>query len=1449
MKRFVILLLIPLFALSSRAEQKVTVGLLNYGLNSETKTATVVGCVVTGGNFSISIPSSVTYSGTTYNVKNIGNAAFSSCVGLTGITIPQTITSIGVSAFNGCSGLTSISIPRSVTTIGSYAFYNCTNLKDIYVYWTAFYAFQGFDFGSFIVSNYKNVNLHVPLGYESIYQQTEPWSLFYIAPTHILATSINLDRTSLTFTSKYESVQLHVTFNPKNVTNTTLTWTSSNTAVAIVNNGFVTAVGNGTATITARTTDGSNKSATCPVTVDISTAVLATSINLDRTSLTLTSAGQTATLNATISPSNATNKTVSWASSNPAVATVNNGVVTAVGNGTATITARTTDGSNKSATCSVTVNFPIKATGVTLNQTSLTLVSIGQTYTLHETVLPSNATNKRVSWKSSNPTVATVDGGLVRAVANGTTTVTVTTADGTSKTATCVVTVKTDTTLLATGVTLDQNSLTLNSTGQTASLTATVSPSYATDKSVTWTSSIPSVATVSSSGVVKAVANGTTTVTVTTADGSNKTATCVVTVTVPQIISMIGQPIKSISEINANSYYLLTSVGRHGSDGKYLCEVDNDPRFEIVTVGHSANAAFQFEIVDDIRFRIRTITGNYFPKSGGSSGWFATSMENPATFFIEPISGAEGQFTLQYTDAKRMYLDADSESISRWSIKSSANGNGAYRIVPVSLSDPVYARSVSINPTSLTLTSVGQTALLTAIVSPDNTSNKTLIWESSNTDVATVSSSGVVTAVASGTAVITATTVDGSNKIGACDVTVDLPVLATNVALNKTSLTLTSARDSAILIATVYPDNATDKTVTWTSSNTDVATVNSSGVVCAVDNGTAIITATTVDGSKKVATCFVTVGIKVNSIILNKNTMTLSNFNPADTLMVTVLPNNALNKAITWTSSNTDVATVNSDGIVVAKDKGTAIITAKTTDGSGLSATCVVTVTISPSEGKIISMIGNPIKNVSEINANSYYLLTSVGRHGSDGRYLCEVDNDPRFEIVTVGHSANAAFQFEIVDDTHFRIRTITGNYFPESGGSNGWFATSMENPATFFIEPISGAEGQFTLQYTDTGSMYLDANSASISRWSIKSSANGNGAYRIVPVTLTVQEDVPVLATGVTLNEHSLTLTNIGDTVTLIATVSPDSTTDKTVVWTSSNTKVATVNNNGVVTAVANGTATITVTTADGTNKTATCEVTVDDTSTGGIPGDVNGDGKVNGADVVAVINYVLAASTASEGDVNGDGKVNGADIVATINYVLSFTGTRAYEDNIPTETRRLETMFDYSNLFATTDANGISLAMEGGEDYTAFQFILTLPEKTRLKGVVADENRIGSHSLIYSEMADGRYLVLGYENGNRTIVGTSGTLLKLFVDNFESGMATISDVKFFTPQAETYKLRDVIIDLATGVGYISSDMTNGDVYDAHGRRVMTANDYEKRKQNLPAGFYIRNGRKFIVR
>ena len=221
-----------------------------------------------------------------------------------------------------------------------------------------------------------------------------------------------------------------------------MTWTSSNTAVATVSStGLVTAVANGSATITATTADGSNKTATCTVTVNI--PVPSTGISLSHTSATLTAQGQTLQLSATITPDNATDKSVTWTSSNTAVATVTNtGLVTAVANGSATLTATTADGSNKTATCTVMVSIPIPATGISLNQTSATLTSKGQTVQLTASVTPSNATNKSVTWTSSNLSVATVSNtGLVTAVANGSATITVTTADGSNKTATCAVTV------------------------------------------------------------------------------------------------------------------------------------------------------------------------------------------------------------------------------------------------------------------------------------------------------------------------------------------------------------------------------------------------------------------------------------------------------------------------------------------------------------------------------------------------------------------------------------------------------------------------------------------------------------------------------------------------------------------------------------------------------------------------------------------------------------------------------------------------------------------------------------------------------------------------------------------------------------------------------------------------------------------------------------------------
>ncbi len=176
---------------------------------------------------------------------------------------------------------------------------------------------------------------------------------------------------------------------------------------------------------------------------------------------------------------------------------------------------------------------------------------------------------------------------------------------------------------------------------------------------------------------------------------------------------------------------------------------------------------------------------------------------------------------------------------------------------------------VSLDRSSMTLVQ-GESQPIFPTVSPDNASDKTVTWSSSNPSTATVDGNGVVTAVSIGTATITVTTRNGGFK-ATCTVTVvaaTIPV--TGVSLNMTSLSMTVG-DTQTIKATVNPSNATDQTVTWSSNNTAVATVSSSGVVTAKSAGTATITVKTNDGGKT-ATCTVNVKNKDVSGAGNENT-------------------------------------------------------------------------------------------------------------------------------------------------------------------------------------------------------------------------------------------------------------------------------------------------------------------------------------------------------------------------------------------------------------------------------------------------------------------------------------------------------------------------------------------------------------------------------------------------
>lgn len=268
----------------------------------------------------------------------------------------------------------------------------------------------------------------------------------------VAVTGVTLDKTTISLEAG-QTAQLTATVQPGNADNQAVTWSSSdNNVVSVDATGKITANAKGSATITVTTADG-GKTATCTVTVTEPAAPVAvTGVTLNKNNTTIYT-GRTETLTATIQPADATNKAVTWTSDNTGVATINNGVVTGVSVGTATITVKTTDG-GFTATCIVKVEEApiVHPTGVSISKTSINL-QVGGSETLTATVTPADANNKNVTWSTSDATVAAVDkNGKVTGIKAGNATITATTEDG-NKTATCAVTVTAGPPVPSTGLT------------------------------------------------------------------------------------------------------------------------------------------------------------------------------------------------------------------------------------------------------------------------------------------------------------------------------------------------------------------------------------------------------------------------------------------------------------------------------------------------------------------------------------------------------------------------------------------------------------------------------------------------------------------------------------------------------------------------------------------------------------------------------------------------------------------------------------------------------------------------------------------------------------------------------------------------------------------------------------------------------------------------------------
>ena len=325
------------------------------------------------------------------------------------------------------------------------------------------------------------------------------------------ATEILISKSTLTL-QKGETATIFANVGPTDVSDSSVVWTSTNEEVATVDAGLITAVGGGECDIVATTHNG--LTATCHVTVPVSPEQI--SFESSEVSAKI---GDKVTLNAILTPDDVTEKTLTWATSDAEVASVENGVVSCMGLGEAVITATTVNG--LSAECKITVN-PVMAESIILDQTEVE-AQIGESFTLTATVNPDDTTDKSVTWASSDTNVVTVEDGIVFCVGVGEAVITANTVNGLM--ANCAVTVNR---ILVESIVVDPSSIE-GERGEQIQLVATVLPENATNKTIDWVSDDESVAKVSDTGLVTIMSEQVTMIHARATDGSGVEATCEVT--------------------------------------------------------------------------------------------------------------------------------------------------------------------------------------------------------------------------------------------------------------------------------------------------------------------------------------------------------------------------------------------------------------------------------------------------------------------------------------------------------------------------------------------------------------------------------------------------------------------------------------------------------------------------------------------------------------------------------------------------------------------------------------------------------------------------------------------------------------------------------------------------------------------------------------------------------
>jgi uncharacterized protein YjdB len=485
----------------------------------------------------------------------------------------------------------------------------------------------------------------------------------------------------------------------------------------------------------------------------------------------------------TITPSNATNKTLTYTSGNPNIATVNNtGVVTGISIGDTNIVVKTTDGSNLSVTVQVKVDIACNTLTITPNTINMINLNVIK---LVPTITPSNATNKTLTYTSYNPEIATVTNtGIVTGIFPGDTNIVVDTTDGSNISFIVPVTI----TIGCDSLTIRPSSINMEP-GMTKELTSIITPSNATNQELDYTSNNPEIAVFDENGSVIGISAGTTEILVNTTDGSNLFFTIPVTIIV-YCKTLIIQP-KTVTILVDDTIRLNSAITPSNATNKKLTYTSDNP--EIADIDNNG-----------------IISGNF-----------------PGTTNI---------------------------------IVDTTDGSNISVTIPVTiLENYIACKKLIVTPSTINILP-GMTVNLVSKIFPTNATNKLLTYVSFYPTIATVTITGTVKGISYGSTDIVVMTSDGTNIVSNVSVNVlkyFIPV--TGIVISQVSYNM-AINKKLQLVSYVLPQSATFPEIKWSSSNNSIATVDQNGLVTAIKSGKVVLTSKSVYNSKYVASC--TINIK-----------------------------------------------------------------------------------------------------------------------------------------------------------------------------------------------------------------------------------------------------------------------------------------------------------------------------------------------------------------------------------------------------------------------------------------------------------------------------------------------------------------------------------------------------------------------------------------------------------